>query len=458
VSSSYPIIRLTVSGQTLEYSREKLLRANLVQESNPISAELPASELEFSVISTDGSLSMFSGSLFNLLSQRLPVMAYEWVDGATVFLGKFYLDAWENVSLYEFEFVALDLIGVMQNMDFDGIFWPTPVTLQSALAQVLTAGNIPYELDSSLADVMLSGWIPPGKYRDALGQICLATGATASTAGSEVLVISPMDLPDKMPDWILDGDAKTDRQPVKLLPMVTSIEVVAHNYTQGTEIETIFEEFLEAGSHKIVFAKPYYNIVIDGPGYQPSVLATEGGDYLVTEGGDYIEAGGEFTFGPNSVYLTLSEGAVVTITGYPWVDSQKAYPFRESGVSASNDTNPKKIKDAYLVSNANAQTVLDRVRDFFRLRYEQTVTLFPSSLRLRDIALHFAQPGKRLLGTARKMEFDLSGGYLAKTVLLGVEPQYSPPVAEPARRPRTGIAICGAELTRQNLFREYAHA
>jgi len=74
----------------------------------------------------------------------------------------------------------------------------------------------------------------------------------------------------------IEKDAKLLGESVKLLPLVTSIELISHTYTQSDTLETVFQKELPVGTHKIVFEKPLYGIVVDGPGFSPFVLGTEG--------------------------------------------------------------------------------------------------------------------------------------------------------------------------------------
>lgn len=457
MTSTYPIIYLDLGLETLEFSGSQVASANLICEIDPISAELPISTIELTIITQDDSFSMFSGSTYQHLSQRLPMLVYEQLDLVTDFLGKFYLDDWENISEREFRFTAIDIIGVLEKTTFEGIFWSSPITLRNAISQVLDSINVAYEIDAEIEDFELSGWIPPGNCREALKQICFAAGATATSSRSMGVRILKVVLPNKIPTrQVLNSERIDNQQPVKLRPLVTGIELVSHNYAQGDVLETIYEEFLEAGLHKIVFGSPYYNIIVDGPGFDPVVLGFDDGDTFEFEDGDTLEISGEYTFGPNSITLNMTESGTITITGYPWVDSKRSFLFSETGVSEFDNRNDLVIKEATLVSVNNAQSVLDLVRDYYRQRYTQNIKLVPTDVKIRDIMLINTLYEKRLLATAQKMSIDLAGGYLNNIDIFGIEPIYAVPVEHPVRRPKTGVAVAGAELTRQNMFREYA--
>ena len=456
--TTYPLIKLILESETLEYSGEEVMSADVLQEINPLSVELPISTFEFQILSTDESFSMFSGTYFDLLTERLPVFAYKNVDGDEQFIGKFYLSDWENISDHEFKFYAIDILGVLDATDYDGNFWSTATTLSEIIAATLDPINITYEIDSSIEDTELKGWIPPGNYREAIQQICFAAGATAITAGSSNLLIKPALIPTGAYDHLISNSEKLMDQPIKLQQLVTSIELVSHNYSQGADLETIFDEDLAAGSHKIIFEKPYYNIIVNGPGYTPDYLITEGGDYITTEGGDYIEVGGEYRFGPNCLYLELQSAGHVTVTGYPWVDSKRSFTFYESGLTEYANKNALKVADATMVNLSNAQTILNLLRDYYRLRYLQKLSILPSTeVYPRDIIFTNTIYDNPILVGVNKINTDLTGGCIMKVEALGIAPEFAEPIENPVRRARTGIAVCGSDLLRQNGFRNYNH-
>lgn len=452
---TYPIIQIVIGEQTLEFSGKEVSYANLIEEINPISVEIPISAIEFNIISTDTSLSMFDGEVFQLLSERLPVFVYESVNGENTFLGKFYLEEWENVSDYEFHFRAIDILGVLDTIDYDGGFWSSSTTLQSVLSTILNPIDVLFSVDAAIQDVEISGWNPPGTYRGAVQQACFAAKATASTFGSDRLLIKPIEIPSGIYDRKVADGEKLMEQSIKLQPLVTSIELVSHNYTQGTELQTIFEKYLEPGFYKIVFEQPYYDVIISGPGYVPELFVTDDDEYIVTDDDETIEVGGEYSFGPNSLLLDVQEAATVTVTGYPWVDSRQSFLFYESVEQEYANKNALKVDEATMINVDNAQSILDQMRDYYRQRYAKNISLLPSETEIGDLLLTYTIYQKMILGIVQRMDFDLTGGYIAKTDLLGIEPVYIQPVENPTRYARTGIAVCGADLLAQNMFREY---
>lgn len=225
-------------------------------------------------------------------------------------------------------------------------------------------------------------------------------------------------------DFDVEDTEKTSVNPVKLKPLVTSIELVSHLYTQSTELLDIYEEDLDEGLHKIVFDQPLYGIVVAGPGYLEASLTTEDDAFqIVTEDDAFeIEIGGAYVFGSNSVNLQVSApGGVVTITGYPYIDSQRGWTFTESGIGSSTDLNAIKVPSATLVSPDNVEEILDLLRDYFQIRYEQEMTLFPTTIKPNDTIQTTTLKNNELNGVVEKMVLDLTRGHLAKTRMVGRE-------------------------------------
>jgi len=418
---TYPIIKITLAdSSTLEFSDEEVIEANLVEEVSPLSIELPISTVEFTVINLNPAFSMFSEEYSQLLSERLPMLVYERVEEIDVLLGKFYLEDWENISTTEIRFKGNDIIGILESTTFDGGFWEDAITLEDLFLELFDPIDVAYTIDDDVKARTVSGWIPPSNYRKALQQICFAARVQATSSRNTRLIISDAILPDTAYSATLDDTNRLQVQPMSLLNAVTSIELISHNYTAGLVAEEIFNEYLDAGSHKIVFDKPLSGLVASGPGYTPAILVTEDeGYYVGTENGDYIEVGGGYVYGANSLYLEIEEAGTVTITGYPWIDSKKSYTFNETGLTEFANKNDLQITDATLVDMNRAQDVLDNVRDYYRLRYEQNLTLIDPTEKIGDIVKTKTIFDDYFIAKILQMQFDLSGGYLAKVFLRG---------------------------------------
>lgn len=441
---TYPKIVLTLSdGANLTFDDMAIIEANILEELQPISATLPISTLNVTIFDADGDFSIYNDD--ETLSERQIIDVYEVVNGFDHVIGRFYLDEWEIPDEKTLKLSGIDLIGILDTTSFDGRFWSSLTRLDVVLESVLGEANVSYELEGSLADTQVKGWIPPGSLREALQQICFAAGAAATTSRRKNLGVIGVALP-AVNNWHEFDIGVNDRfvdSKTSLKPLVTGIELVSHNYQKGEEQVTVFEDFLPAGNHKIVFEEPLYDVDVTGVGYIPVLLGTDDGDILVNADGDQLVAYGEFVYGPNSVHLTVDPpGGDVKVTGFKWIDSQQVFRFAETGISEFAKKNVLSISAATLVSNHNASAVLSRLRDYYRQRYVQTMTILPtvgnkygehlygeakfswatSALRVgKMVSIATLTAGVSLRAVFEKASIDLTGGFLMNGDAIGVK-------------------------------------
>lgn len=441
-----PIIEMTIGDQEITFQGSEIIDAQVVKEINPISTEVPISTIEFTIYTTDTRFSIFSeGEYYQALSKRQPIRAYEEIGETRVFIGDFYLDEWEYLSEHEFKFTGIDLIGVLDSVDYEGGFWSDLTPIHTILAAVLDQHYIKHETDTDLASVTLKGWVAPSTAREAIQQICFAAGATVTTRPGNTLAFSAARIPLRNPSTdrtIANGDID-ESQSVSLKPMVSSIELISHDYKQGTASQEIYKEDLEPGNYKIIFNEPYFNVTATGVGYVPFNLGTENEDELTTESGDSLVIQGDYIYGPNSLNLTVfPPGGSIVVTGYPWIDSKRAHIYQAPEGAAQESKNNFKIDSATLVNSSNAQTILELIRDYFAQRYIHDFTIMRYTAPLsvygaspvysrglysqagpvvNDSTRSTAIKTKDIVGIIERMEVGMADGFLPKTRIVGIE-------------------------------------
>lgn len=224
-------------GQIKLFTGRDLVNANILEEVDPMSSELRINTLNFTLYSEDAEFSILNPSgLYSLLQQRQPMKVYEYLDGVKKNLGTYYLNEWENEDEYNINMTGVDLVGVIDGTNFNGGIYSN-VTAGVIIDEIMTSANAEYELDSSLEKKVLSGIIPACTHREALQQVAFAIGGIVDCSRANKIKIYPM-------PTVLSGHIGKDRKfqghKLKLKPLVTGVEVTAHNYVNGEDNPQIF--------------------------------------------------------------------------------------------------------------------------------------------------------------------------------------------------------------------------
>lgn len=224
-------------GQIKLFSGSDLVSANVLEEIDPISSELRINTLNFTLYSEDAEFSILNPQgIFSRLQQKQPLKIYEYLDGVKKNIGTYYLDEWENEDEYNINMTGIDLVGVIDGTDFAGGTYHE-VAAGDIIEEIMTSADAEYELDSNLASKVLSGIISACTHREALQQVVFAIGGIVDCSRSNKIKIYPM-------PTVLSGHIGKDRKfighKLKLKPLVTGVEVTAHNYVDGEDNPQIF--------------------------------------------------------------------------------------------------------------------------------------------------------------------------------------------------------------------------
>ena len=89
-----------------------------------------------------------------------------------------------------------------------------------------------------------------------------------------------------------------------------------------------------------------------------------------------------------------------------------------AGVLHAGD-NELTVKDATLIDPSRADAVAQRVLAYYAQRYKQTISMIAGAEKLADRLIVQSFGGEAVRGTLTKMEFDLTGGYIADVTVVG---------------------------------------
>ena len=395
---TYPIVRLSIMNESIVFSSKDVIEAEVVQEIHPIGIEVPASTARIRVwlddeIEDESGLTLrdkfrpFSDGVYHQsMTTGLLVDVSEWVADDEHFVGRFYLEEWNNTREGELELVCTDAIGVLENKNYLGNFYESPTLVSVILEDIFKSVDFVHSVDADVANKYLKGYIKGDiTLRDALQQVLFACSAYALTAGSEVLQIKSGRLPIPNPVYpgyyyeeesatepvsTYDGDArytnvlldayiskeeKTDAQELSVLQLVTGVEITTHDYAKGDTLEDIFSAYLNPGDYMVVYPKPYWHVEASGAGDritylgtttpaneygQDEVLAAPDSDSDPTNDIIYTIYG-EFEFGANYVYLhvpVVDPIPQVVVRGKPWLDAmQKVEWVNPAGIKSYDE-------------------------------------------------------------------------------------------------------------------------
>jgi hypothetical protein len=386
-------------GELLTFTGAEIKAADVVEEINPLSTEITVDTFNMRLYSDNAQFSLINpaGDYANL-AQRQPMAVYEQVGNQNIFIGQYYLDKWQNKSDTEIEFSCIDLVGVLGTMTYKGGIWTgSGIAVEDLLDLILGPLYAPFDLDSTLYGTMVTGWIPICTYREALQQIAFAIGAYIDTSRDMPIKIYPTRLvtTGSTYDVAITKAEKGMSQNLSLNPLVTGVEVTAHNIVLNNGVLELFNGTLAAGTHEITFSQPMHDLVISG-----ATITASGANYAT---------------------IGVTTGGTVVLSGLVYIDTKLIFGVYNTGISTSVKPNILKVEDASLVNSGNAATIVQRVYDYFTQRYTQQVRLYANQTQTGDIALIDTLYNKQIRGVVEKLDIDLAFGFVSQAEITGVE-------------------------------------
>ena len=399
-SRPYRYLRLTAVdyGELITFAGTAVKSCNIIEEVNQISSELPISSMDLGIYSNEAQFSILNpAGKYIALKERQPLLVYEVVDGVSYFIGNFYLDDWSNQTDTTYQFSASDILGVLDGMTYKGGMWlGTGINLEILLEEILGAVFVPYELDNTLVGTKVKGWLPQGTYREVLQQIGFAVGASIHcTRSGAIQIYRSVIAANETAGTAITKAQKGIEQSLTLRPIVTKVQVIAHNYTPGGESQVIASGIYAAGTHEITFSDPMHA--------------------LSASGATIIESG------VNYAILSVTTVGTVALTGLKYVDTQAVYTIETPNLNISVRPNVLSIEEATLVHNGNVAEVAERVYDYHQQRYMQKLKMFAPMVVPGEKVVIDTLYNRQLWAVVEVMESDLAVGFVSKLELTGVD-------------------------------------
>lgn len=378
-------------GITKIFSGDEVINASIVEEVDPLSAELSINTLNFTLHSKDAEFNILNpNGIYKLLQQRQPFTVRQNNNGLIKNMGTFYLDQWKNKTETQFDMSAIDAIGVMDKTMFMGGIYNS-VTADSLVSSIMTSAGFTYTMESSLKGILISGYLPICTHREALQQVAFAIGAIISTSRTAEVIIS---VPKTTVTSKVDKCRKfMSGSSVELLPLVTGVDVIEHRYVASTETTEAFNNTLPVGTHEITFNEPLHTFTITG-----GTITKQNA---------------------NAVTVNVPTQGTVVINAKKYIDNTRVVSKRMANIPAGEKQNILRVEDATLVSSINSSTVVERVYNYYQKRLKQTFSMTLEDEKAGDFVAVDTMYNLVKNGTITENSINLTGGFRSKVVVIG---------------------------------------
>ena len=384
-------------GTLISFTADAIKSAEVVEQVDPLSVQLPVGSFDLSLFSSDATFSIINPTGdYAALQERQPLDVYATIDGGQIYIGKYFLDKWENPSDKQVIFRAIDAIGILDTIPYVGGIWTTATTAGSVIADIFAAAQLPYDLDATLTDAEVKGWIPYSNCREALQQVAFAIGAHVLSSRSGIVRIYPTTLAADASGYagtITKSQKAMSDQSLTLKTLITGVEVTSHDYLANTEALTLYDAELGAGRYTIKFGQPARALVITG-----AAIIESGANYAIID----VETAG-----------------AVELTGNGYTDTTSIRTVTAGGLS-NVSKKIVEVKTATLVNGSNVDTIAQRVFDYYQQRYLQKVKLFASLAQPSETVEVETLYNRKIAGTIERMTTNLSGGFVSRAEIVGV--------------------------------------
>ncbi len=371
------------------FEGDSILSANILEEIDPLSAELSINTLNFRIHTSDFAILDPQGA-YSLLQKKQQVDVVEYANGIKKPMGTYYLEEPESDTDRTTTMSCIDLIGILDQTEFKGGMY-SGVLANAIIAEIMTsAGGIECELDGAFAGKALSGWIPICTHREALQQVAFSIGAIVDCSRGNVIKLYPM---PSEPSGEIPYARKLSGHKLKMRALVTGVEVIAHNHKATAETQELLNDTLAIGTYEITFNQPMHSLEITGG--------------AITESN------------ANYAKITVASTGTVVLSGKTYSDSTQLFGTYASDIPAGEKTNVLKVDECTMISNSNAQAVAERVYEYYQNRYEGEGPIVlddeePGQIRTMD-----SMNGYQVEGMVESLDINLAGGFKADIRITG---------------------------------------
>lgn len=311
-------LRAIEYGATYQLTGSAIKAIAINQSMNPISATVPVSAADITIINR-------SNTDYDFSEQQVLDVSVNDRD-----IGRYFISEAHRTTQQEWNIKGQDYIYLLDAIDFEGGVYANTAAGEIAKA-IFDKANIAYEIDDDLAQITVSGYIPYTTCRKALQQLAFAIGGFINTAYTRLVQIKKIGT-DVSEHIGLNGRVLQGSMTVESEADITEVELSAHAYTPNDTAETIYTASEDVEGVKIIFDEP---IVADS-------LAITGGEILSN--------------GTNFAIINCSQGGTLSARKYVHSTYSKS---KKNTATHSRQSNKKSITSATLISATNVDSILN---------------------------------------------------------------------------------------------------
>lgn len=380
-------------GSELNYSADSVVKANLLEELDPISSEISINTCNFTLFDASKDFNILNpGGKYSLLQTQQEIIVKEKKDSIYINMGTFYLNTWKSEDETQISFETFDAIGILDQTDFkDGRIYVNELAGNIIDDIMASAGWTKYTVSSEVRETVLSGYIPICTHREALQHVAFATRAVCDCSRSNKVNIYRSET--TADTRVSESRIFLASNRISVKKYVSGVNITMHSYSISPDTKTVFEGTITAGNSEILFSNPCTNLSIAG-----GTIIESGVNYAIV----HMEMTGE-----------------CTITGNEYTDTTSTFVKSIDNINTGEINNTVSIKDATLVSKNNAYLVSIHVLDYYQNRKVVEQKIILDNERVGRWINTKSQYNMWVSGAVESQNIDLAGGFISEVKVVG---------------------------------------
>lgn len=411
---------------SLIFEHNNILSCNLIEQQDIICNELPINEVNFEIYDSDDSFNILNPQgVYNKLKTNQAIEVYHNETGVDNFMGKFYLSSWESESENIGKFKAVNIIGLLDNIQFtdqhetwngetiNSVYWEIDNLLYS-----VGMSNM-YNIDTIFENIKLNTIIYTDSARNILQKLCFAANATVSDARNTLLNIGTNKteiISNITSDRIFQDTFKITRK-----DYINQINVYGYNYnksytqpTTSRELATITKTS-DGTEYEYVFDKP---VLITNKLWDSKTQEY----YILSTNNDKIRLTLTTLFKIKYIIPDYSVRQDITfkLEGHDVEDFKEVYTLNlnsNENNAITVDCNTIAVSDAIdIISN---DKIANKLKDYYNNQYELELELELQNEKVGDCVTIECPYNQVFIGNITSLDIDITGGYTAKLKAIG---------------------------------------